>query len=324
MAADAAYRLGDWALVDEATSEGLRLAEESGQRNWGGFALLVRARWAAARGDERQSRPLVRSLLEIAGSEGLRSGLTFAHAALGFLELGLERVDEAIVELEATERLVDETGLEDPTLIPWAADLMEAYARSGRPDDTGRVLATLRRQATAAGTPPALAALERCRGILEEDFDAAFARALELDGRRPMPFERGRTLLAFGRRLHRARRRQEARDRLREALAVFERLGAAPWAAQTRNELAAAGARRRPAPDPSLTGQERRVAAAAVRGASNREIAAELFLTAKTVEFHLSRIYRKLGVRSRAQLAAVLSRDRDLEPPAVPESGGKW
>jgi DNA-binding NarL/FixJ family response regulator len=66
------------------------------------------------------------------------------------------------------------------------------------------------------------------------------------------------------------------------------------------------------------------VAAAAVRGASNREIAAELFLTAKTVEFHLSRIYRKLGVRSRAQLAAVLSRDRDLEPPAVPESGGKW
>jgi len=111
----------------------------------------------------------------------------------------------------------------------------------------------------------------------------------------------------------------EARDRLREALAGFERLAATPWAVQARNELRAAGARRRSAHDESLTPQELRVVAAVARGASNREIAAELFLAPKTVEFHLGQIYRKLGVRSRAQLAATLP--REAEPPTNP---GPW
>jgi len=122
-----------------------------------------------------------------------------------------------------------------------------------------------------------------------------------------MPFERARTLLTLGRRLHRAGRRAEARERLREALAGFERLGAAAWAAQAQSELRAAGARRRPAHDDTLTAQELRVAAAVARGAANREIAAELFLTLKTVEFHLRHIYRKLGVGSRSQLVATLA-----------------
>lgn len=133
-----------------------------------------------------------------------------------------------------------------------------------------------------------------------------------------MPFERARTLLAYGRRLHRARRRAEARDRLRAALVAFERLGAAPWAQQAAAELRAAGGRphvasgrpraagsRGAAPSP-LTPQERRVAAAVVTGASNREVAAELFLSPKTIEFHLGQIYRKLGVHPRTQLAAAL------------------
>ena len=132
--------------------------------------------------------------------------------------------------------------------------------------------------------------------------------ALALDDRRPMPFERARTLLAFGRRLHRARRRGEARARLHDALAGFERLGAQAWAEQARSELRAAGGRRRRPGDGSLTDQETRVAAAVRRGASNREIAAELFLAPKTIEFHLGRIYRKLGVGSRSQLVATLAR----------------
>jgi DNA-binding NarL/FixJ family response regulator len=135
-----------------------------------------------------------------------------------------------------------------------------------------------------------------------------------------MPFERARTLLAFGRRLHRARRRAEARDRLREALDGFGRLGADTWAAQAEAELRAAGARRRREPgspgDPggwgrsggdALTPQEWRVAQAVRRGATNRAIAAELFLSPKTVEFHLHQIYRKLGVHSRTQLIAALA-----------------
>ena len=137
-----------------------------------------------------------------------------------------------------------------------------------------------------------------------------------------MPFERARTLLTFGRRLHRARRRAEARDRLREALAGFERVGAAAWAAQAQAELRAAGARRRRAHDDSLTEQERRVCAAVARGVSNREIATELFVTNKTVEFHLRQIYRKLGVSSRAQLVATLAYSRLLSTgdPSAPSS----
>ncbi len=131
------------------------------------------------------------------------------------------------------------------------------------------------------------ALLARCRGLLDDDFGPHLAEALALDDQRPMPFERARTVLTLGRRLHRACRRAEARERLREALAGFERLGAAAWAAQAQSELRAAGARRRPAHDGTLTAQELRVAAAVARGAANREIAAELFLTLKTVEFHL-------------------------------------
>ncbi len=144
-------------------------------------------------------------------------------------------------------------------------------------------------------------------GHARGEFDTAFAEALAADNRRPMPFERARTLLAYGRRLHRARRRAEARDRLREAESGFRRLRATAWAEQVRHELRAAGARRRAAPTDALTPQEQRVAAAVREGMSNREIAAALYLSPKTIEFHLRQIYRKLGIRSRTQLVTVLA-----------------
>jgi DNA-binding NarL/FixJ family response regulator len=129
-----------------------------------------------------------------------------------------------------------------------------------------------------------------------------------------MPFERARTLLAFGRRLHRARRRAEARERLREARDGFMKLGAMAWVRQSEHELRAAGARRRrSAHETTLSPQEQRVAAAVRRGASNREIASELFLAPKTIEFHLRQIYRKLGVHSRAQLVAMLARGAEQD-----------
>jgi DNA-binding NarL/FixJ family response regulator len=207
--------------------------------------------------------------------------------------------------------LVSGSGLEEPAIVSWAPDLVEAYVRARRPDDARRVLAMLERQAASSCTAFAGAAAARCRGLVVDDFEPAFAAALALDDRRPLPFERARTLLALGCRLHRARRRAEARERLREALAGFEALGAAAWAAQAQHELRAAGARRRPARSPGLTPQEQRVASAVRRGASNREIAAEMFLAPKTIEFHLGQIYRKLGIHSRTQLVAALA-DQNL------------
>jgi DNA-binding CsgD family transcriptional regulator len=177
------------------------------------------------------------------------------------------------------------------------------------------VLARLEHLAERTGSPVAQAAAARCRGMVDDDFEPAFTAALALDDQRPMPFERARTLLAFGRRLHRARRRAEARDRLIQARSGFEQLRAAAWAAHAEAELHAAGARRRREPDDSaLTAQELRVAAAVQRGASNRDIAADLFLSPKTVEFHLRQIYRKLDVHSRTQLIVALA---ERAPPST-------
>jgi DNA-binding CsgD family transcriptional regulator len=126
-------------------------------------------------------------------------------------------------------------------------------------------------------------------------------------------------MLCWGMRLHRARRRTDARDRLRTASAAFEELEAAPWAQLARDELRAAGGRQRKAiDDDELTAQEERAARAAGRGATTKEIAAELFLSPKTVEFHLARAYRKLGVRSRVQLATALT-ERDQQAPPLDE-----
>ena len=321
VAADAAFRLGRWDVADDATSEAIRVAVETGQHSWHGYALSTRTRLLAARGCEAEGRRAGATALAIAESMRISSGLRFVHGAVGFLELSAGNVAGAIAELEAIERLVAGSGLGEPTLVPWAPDLVEAHVRSGRLEDARRVLAELELQAATSGTVFAGAAAARCRGMLEDDFEPAFAHALALHERCPLPFERARTLLALGRRLHRTRRRAEARERLREALGGFEQLGAAAWAAQARDELRAAGARRRRARDDALTPQELRVAAAVARGASNREVAAELFLAPKTIEFHLRQIYRKLGIRSRTQLVAALSGETRPEGGVPTRSG---
>ncbi|MEZ5102356.1 MAG: AAA family ATPase [Thermoleophilia bacterium] len=308
---DSGQRLGRWAGLHELASEGIALAQETGQRGPRAQLLLTRARLDAATGDEAGCREALARARTIVEPAGIGSLLTFACAVEGFLELGLGRVDEAIAALEEVERVTLEHGLEEPTLVPWAPDLVEAYVRAGRADDARRVADLLGRQAALVGTRSAGALAARTAGLVADDFDAPFAEALACHDVTPLPFERARTLLAYGSRLHRARRRVEARERLREARAILADLGAAPWLARCDAELAAAGARERPSAGNELTSQELAVARAAAGGATTREIAAALFLSPKTVEFHLGRVYRKLGVRSRAALAAaMLTRDQ--------------
>jgi DNA-binding CsgD family transcriptional regulator/tetratricopeptide (TPR) repeat protein len=309
IAAEAAYRLGRWDDLEELCDQAIATAEETDQWGPAAQAAIVRARLAAARGLEAECRANAEAGLRLVESAGVNSMAVYGHGALGFLELSAARVEAAIEELEATERLAGECGLEEPTIVPWASDLIEAYVRAGRDEDARRVLATLSRQAELADTSAAAALVERCRGLLTEDgFDEHFALALEHDSRNTMLFERARTMLAWGMRLHRARRRADARERLRAATETFEELGATPWAELASAEFAAAGGRRRQSlADDALTGQEERIARAAAGGATTREIAAELFLSPKTVEWHLGRVYRKLGVQSRAELGAALA-----------------
>jgi DNA-binding CsgD family transcriptional regulator len=137
-----------------------------------------------------------------------------------------------------------------------------------------------------------------------------FEAALALHASLPMPFERARTLLVLGERLRRARQRAEARAPLQEALDAFERLGARPWAERARTELRATGqpsGRRSEAAAEQLTPHELQIALLVAQGMTNREAAAALFLSPKTIEYHLGQIYRKLDVRGRAQLARLMA-----------------
>ena len=147
------------------------------------------------------------------------------------------------------------------------------------------------------------AVVERLRGLMASDdqVDAHFARALELHAQTRQPFETARTQLLHGERLRRAKRRADARAPLSAALAVFERLGAEPWTERTRGELRATGGPTGSAA-PAIATDE-----LTAQGRTNREVAAALFLSAKTIEYHLGSIYRKLRIRRRGELAAVLA-----------------
>src|SRR4029077_11337930 len=226
LVADAAFRLGDWEAADAAALQTFQLAEDVGHRHMAGWALTILTRLPAAQGRCEESRAAAATALAIAESDRISTGVRFVHGALGFLELGLDRIDAAVCELEAVERLTQGSGHEEPVIVPWVPDLVEAYARQGREHDARRVLARLERQAVCSARPVAGAAAPRCRGLLDDDFDAAFAGALAFDDRRPMPFERARTLLAFGRRLNGACRRAGARQHLRGALGGVERVDA--------------------------------------------------------------------------------------------------
>jgi DNA-binding CsgD family transcriptional regulator len=313
LVADCAYRTGDWDAAERDIAEAVEGAEESAQLGPLSIALVIAARMHAARGDAEAARSELARAMEIAEPVGYGSPVGWGTAALGFLELGLDRISEAIAELELAEQLLELAGLEDPVVVPWAPDLAEAYSRAGRADDAARVASKLAAQAARSGGPLAGALAARCEALVGDDFDQAFERALELHDRAEAPFERARTLLTYGARLHRARRRRQARERLRGALDVFRKLGAAPWVRRTEAELRAAGGikRRSVAHPDQLTAQEVRVALAVARGATNREVAAELFLSPKTIEFHLGQTYRKLGIHSRTQLAQALRANDD-------------
>ena len=308
VAADCAMRLDHWTDARGELDEAMQLAEVTGQRGPLAQALTMRARLDAACGREAPARAAIARAREIAEPARLGSVLMFADAATGFLELALGRVDAALAMLEAAERRAGQHGLEEPTQIPWAPDLVEALVRAGRREDAVRVYERLAEQAANVGTAGAHALAARCAGLVaEDDWDEHFAAAHRHHAASPVVFERARTLLAHGARLHRARRQAEARRRLHAARLVFERLGAETWAQLARSELRAAGGRLRASSD-GLTPAELRVAEAVARGATNREVATELFLSPKTVEFHLGHVYRKLGVRSRTQLTLALQR----------------
>ncbi|MBL7253209.1 AAA family ATPase [Paractinoplanes lichenicola] len=188
-------------------------------------------------------------------------------------------------------------------------EIVEAGVRSGDHEVAKAALVRLEDRAPLSGTPWALGLLARCRALLADDADAFYREALDLLGRTTIVTELARTHLLYGEWLRRRRRRADARTQLHLAHDLFTRMGAAAFVSRTRSELLATGEHPRPRHlpfDSDLTPQERQVAGLAAAGATNSEIAARLFLSTSTVEYHLTRIYRKLGITSRRRLAAAL------------------
>ena len=306
---DSAFFLGDWEAAERAAEEAVAIADDFGKGGPLSIALVMRGQVHAAKGEESDARAALAWALRVADPPGYLGATIRARAVLGFLELGLGRTEEAIDELEETARIASESGLEDPLRVPFAGDLVEAYVRVERMDDARGFVADLSSRARASPARLASGLAERCEGLVApREFAPHFESSLAHLRHCGAPFEVGRSLLAYGARLHRGRQRAEARDRLRAAVEVFDQLGAAPWSARAAADLRAAGARRRRATDPDdLTAQEVRVAMAVASGATSRQVAAEMFLSPKTIEFHLTRVYRKLGIRSRAELATAVA-----------------
>jgi ATP/maltotriose-dependent transcriptional regulator MalT len=316
--AELEFRTGAWPTAYANASEAVRLAEDTEQPAALAFALAGLARIEAATGRERECREHSARVVELANT-GATAALSYAASALALLELGLGENEQAIGRLEQVSHRTSEHGLREPSVIQWAPDLIEAYARSGRIEDARRALARFEQEADASGRSWASAAAARCRGLLADPdrFEQEFNQALQLHAHTPTPFELARSQLCLGERQRRSRRRSQARDHLRAALESFERLGAAPWAERARNELRASGEhlRRRDATDAEqLTAQELQVAQLVARGRTNREVGAALFLSPKTIESHLGHVYRKLNLRSRTELAALLAGQDALTP----------
>ncbi|MEU6892546.1 LuxR family transcriptional regulator [Streptomyces sp. NPDC046557] len=275
-----------------------------------GPAWYVAATAEATGGSFARAAGYARRGIQASEEEHDQVFLSRALFALGSVELATGEAAKAVATLRRVAGLEDAQQVVDPSILRWHGELAEALVAADAPGEAAELLDSVRTVARALGRTGVLAALDRAQGLClsaRGDAEAAVA-LLEATARRfdelGLPLERGRTLLALARVERRRRRRAPARTALREAAEVFDRAGAKPWLDLAR-ESAPEAAALHPGVA-ALTEAETRLALLVSQGASNQEAAAKLFLSVKTVESRLTRIYQKLDVRSRAQLATAL------------------
>jgi DNA-binding CsgD family transcriptional regulator len=304
------FRVGRWAAALAAADEALGIAAETGLAP---YAVAFLAAVEGPMGREEAARKHAQQALDLAADTHAGSEEMYARAALGLLELGLSRPDAACAHLAPLAEFTHEQGIAEPGAVWWQPDWIEANIRLRHLDVAKQALTRFEHEATKVNRLWARAAASRCHGLTapDDEFERHFEQALTLHSLTPTPFEQARTQLCLGQRLRRAGERRRSREQLTLALETFRRLGAEPWALHAERELSTTGATRartadaaadRPAQE-LLTPQELHIALAVSEGKSNKQIAADLFLSPKTIEFHLGHIYRKLDIRSRTQLA---------------------
>ncbi len=304
LAGSIALEAGRWSLVLAHASQALDLALAAGQTLTTCEALLLLATVEAAQGRDTDCVRHVREADRLTGELGLPLLQLGVRCSLALLELGQGKLEQAVTHFEEVRRLAAGQGFADAFTSP-IPDLIEAYARADAVDQARALLPEYLALVTEDASPRFAAVAARCRGIVAADnFDADFLEAIRLYERYRAPFQHARTHLCYGERLRRARRRRDARIQFRAAVEMFDRLDARPWAERTRAELRATGeTMTNPAISAEqLTPQELQIALLVSQGRTNAEVGQAVFLSTRTVEFHLSRAYRKLGVASRTEM----------------------
>jgi DNA-binding CsgD family transcriptional regulator len=306
----ALFRRGAWREAHGHALDAERGSRQNGQAQGLSFALSVRALIEIGLGQEDAGRGAAKEGIALAREVGALASEIANRADLGLLALSVGDLQAAAAELgRAVEPWLAE-GYLDPAVLRVLPDWAEALVAIDRAAEAVPLLDGFEATARQLDRPSALAASLRVRGLMaatrgdEEAAEAAFAAALGHHDRVPEPFERGRTLLARGEALRRFRRRGRAREALAAAVAIFDELGARRWHERAAAELARTGHRQTGS---TFTATELQVAQLVAAGRTNREVAEALFMSVHTVEAHLTRVYRSLGVRSRTELTRVMA-----------------
>ncbi|GIJ43154.1 hypothetical protein Val02_00400 [Virgisporangium aliadipatigenens] len=322
---DAARRVGDVSLLAFALTQRAHLLLRTGRLAAACADALEAAELAEATGQPGSTAAARAVLARVCAAQG-RHAESAAHAAVATAllphHLGIEaavrlaagsgalatgRFADAVAELSTVDDILRSGGVVEPAVFPVGGDLAEALLRVDRRADALGVLRRLETAAARTGRVAARASASRTRALLADDPEPHFKEALDGFSQVDAPLETARTELYYGRWLRRGRRRQHARERLERARDAFEGAGAVDWAQQAASELSPSSSRRTPGPQhgaaEELTAHEWRIAYAAAQGRTSREIAAQVLLSVRTVEYHLGAVYRKLGIRSRRELA---------------------
>jgi len=300
--------LGRWPAALAWGEEAVELSREMG-----GGAMLASSLAALAQVEAALGRPeatRVHADESLAICKQLNAWAVEPEPVLALASLALSLGDhETAVSVWAQATLDIREWVVEPGWEHLDDVMIEALVRAGRHAQAERELEDLQAKADRTGRTWAQAVAARCRGLLAPaaEIDTHFQTALSWHDRAPLPFARARTELCYGERLRRARRRADGREQLTRASATFHRLGATIWGERAERELAAAGYGR-PTPAPAspwaeLTAAETRVAKVILEGATYDEAASALFVSPRTIETHLRQIYRKVGVRSRSEMA---------------------
>jgi DNA-binding CsgD family transcriptional regulator len=300
------FRTGHWDRALAGAVEAEQLFAETNQLVDVAVAASTLARIEAARGHASATAEHAAAAFSGDRSSGMLAATAFGESALGHLELSRRQFDRAVDHLSRAAGIATRGEVPEVGLLQAEPDLIEALVRAGRADAAVSVTDSLTELATRTGRPWLLAVAARCCGLLSSAgaYVDDFLEALDHHSRTPTPFDLARTHLCFAERLLESGAHQDAEHHLTLAVEQFTALGARLWTDWARTRLRALTGDR-PVSQHGLTPREEQVAQLVASGASNKDVASTLFVNAKTVEYHLANVYRKLGIRTRTELALV-------------------